>query len=316
MTTKGNGKAPAVETGAECPPDWQMEMDTERPIREALGICRRHGITLSGSTFEKASRKARRLSFEVHRLGGNIVTDEEAVTRHGYQIAAIEDRRAAFAAMGRLTTTAGADFDTQIAATKRNLDRHQRRVDQLSGVVHQKQRQAKVEELRHIMGEVGAQIDRWHNAGTAAPDELEATFDGLCISMDRASAEFAAGAAELDRLSHEMTEAEREARHGLATALRDRVTEKIADRVREAMKGKVALFARRPDKELPPEVKAAMREAETVCGIADQLAGEGTGLGYLARHLEASLRGLLMPAISADRRRVQHPTAGLMERIY
>jgi len=314
MTTKGNGKDRApVEVQTDCPPDWGMAMDTEPPIRAALGLCQRFGISLSGSTWEKKARAARRLSFEVHRLGGSVTTDQEKAGACAYQITALADRKAALTAMHQLTPEKAADLDGQIKAVQRNLDGHQKRVDQLSGVVHQGQRQAKVAELRRVMSEVGAQIDRYKNVGMPTPPELDDQFDGLCIGMDKAEAEFAAGTAELDRLNAEMGAAEAEARHGLATTIRDRVLEVIAEKVRAAMPDKeVTLAARMPGRPRPPEVAAALREAQSICAVADRLAGETSGFYHFARVLPEGIRAVLFPTFAADlprRRRGPSPDA-------
>ncbi len=91
--------------------------------------------------------------------------------------------------------------------------------------------------------------------------------------------------------------AEREARHGLATALRERVLKQIAVAVRDAMRGQVVLYERRPEKPLPAEVAAALREAEQICGIADKLTGENSGIMPFAKLLDERLRSVLYPLV-------------------
>jgi len=63
MTTATETKAPAEK---------RIGLDLETPVREALQVCERHGVTLSGSKWEKCRRDAVRLHGEVHALGGGI----------------------------------------------------------------------------------------------------------------------------------------------------------------------------------------------------------------------------------------------------
>jgi len=63
-------------------PEKRIGLDLEPPVREAIRVCDRHDVRLSGSSWEKARRDAVRLHGEVHALGGGVgVTGAPQVVR-------------------------------------------------------------------------------------------------------------------------------------------------------------------------------------------------------------------------------------------
>ncbi len=314
MAGKGNGKAVTAEAEGKAPLWWESAPDRDPFVISGRAILKRYGIDLSGTAHEKGSRKTRELAFAVYRLGGSVKADKERQQACRYQLDAIEDRRAAFTAMGRLTPAAGADFDAQAAGVNREIARFEDRIKAANVTEDQKDRQREVDRLKGEMEVLNAEIARYYTARVAAPPEKEDQLDGVIIALDRAEAVFEAGAAELDRLNVALTEAEGEARSTLARILRDRILPIIAAPVHEAMRGKIALYERRPGKELPPEVDHARREAEAICACADQLVGESTGFWYLARALSEDVAAVLFPTMAADlprRRRGPSPDAAM-----
>ena len=315
---KGNGKDKTAEDEGKAPLWWESAVDRDPFVISGRAILKRYGIDLSGTAHEKANRKVRELDFAVHRQGGSVKADIERVQAATYQISAIEDRRAAFAAMGRLTPAAAADFDAQVAAVNRNIEAHQRRIDAAAVTEDQLDRKREVDRLKGEQEVLAAQVTRYYNAKVSAPPEKEDQLDGVIIALDKAEARFAAGAAELHRLNGALTEAEGEARSTLARALRDRILPIIAAPVNEVMRDKLAVFERRPGRTLPPEVDHARRTAEGICACADSLTGESTGLWYLARALAEDVSAVLFPTMAGDlpRRRRGPSPAALMNQIF
>ncbi len=281
----------------QAPTDWAISMDREWPVRDGVEACKRAGINLSGSRFEKATREARRLDFTVYRLGGGIQTDRKRLGQMQRTRQEQIQNKARLEKQGKEH-----QIDAAIASTERGIQILEKRIAS-AGVVEETQasRKEKVDLLQRQVNGLQSQMERIRlTPGVQIPDELDHEMDDVIPQLDAAERDFEAGAVELHKLNQAKVKAESETRRGLATTLRDRVLPKIAEFVQEEMRGKVAIYMRRTDKDLPSKVRVALREAETVCANADRLSGENVGIAPFAVWLDEDLGGFLFPTMDFE----------------
>ncbi|HEY3175780.1 MAG TPA: hypothetical protein VGK94_08480 [Candidatus Polarisedimenticolia bacterium] len=297
-----------LESALSAPADWSIALDREHPVKDGAAACERHGVTLSGSTYEKAHRAARRLDREAYISSGSAKNDRERVSTYTGSLAELRERRGRLLGDGRKT----AELDAGISSLEHNIALVQARLDAAGDLSDsQPARRERVDHWRCIRR--GLEQEAIQYRGRPMPEDLEARIDEATTNLDAAEAAFEAGRAEPEALLAARSKAEREARHGLATTLRDRVLEKIAASVREAMDAtRIALHLRRPKRALPPQVDAALREAERICGIADRLDGECWGLMPFAALLGDDLLATVLPDVEpAELRRLRRRRAEL-----
>jgi len=103
VTAKPNGKAevPAAEDNPKAPAWWEAPLDREPPVTAGRGLCKRYKPRSVRLPSRAGDAQGATSTLRTVPPRGNVKNDEEAVQRAGYEIDAIADRRASFAAAGR-----------------------------------------------------------------------------------------------------------------------------------------------------------------------------------------------------------------------
>lgn len=286
------GRPPKVKAADA---EWHPALLDDADVKTGIEVCRRYGIDLDGSSFAKAAREVRRLDHRLYVHGGGASLDRSSIEGARIRLAELSSRRATFDSRGIPV----GEIDESIASVKEQIATLEARIEAAGDCTDaQPQRRGAMETASRAEHEARAEVARYASGRQPIPADVDEGLDMAILASEEAARRFEAGRAELERLSAELREAETAARAGLASVLRLRVLPLVAGPAREAMVGKVDLFRRRPDRPLPEGVDAALREGATICGVADHLAGEGTGVAYLVKALaDPALAEMLFPPV-------------------